>query len=115
MSKTAKTKSARIRESLSHPIIDGDGHIMELGPVIMDYLKQSAGPRVARRFEKIMTKDGGPWGWYAQSEKQRRDHEAALARLTGAGAIPLTVEMILFEWTLNADSAEFKSILPIVK
>lgn len=73
MSKTAKTKSARIRESLNHPIIDGDGHIIELGPVILDYLKQSAGPRVARRFEKIMTKDGGPWGWYAQSAKQRRD------------------------------------------
>ena len=73
MSKTAKTKSARIRESLSHPIIDGDGHVMELGPVILDYLKQSAGPRVARRFEKLMTRDGGPWGWYAQSEKQRRD------------------------------------------
>ncbi len=70
------TSSARIRSTLNHPIIDGDGHIVELSPVVLDYLKQVAGTRVARRYETLMTKGGGPWGWYAMNDKQRREWRA---------------------------------------
>ena len=64
--------SAAVRARLDHPVIDGDGHIVEMNPVLLDYLKQVAGARVARRYEKMMTTGGGPWGWYAQSDGQRR-------------------------------------------
>lgn len=35
--------AARIREKLGHPVIDGDGHIIESESVFLDYLKQVAG------------------------------------------------------------------------
>ncbi len=34
-----RTRSARIREQLGHPVIDGDGHIVELLPVFLDYVR----------------------------------------------------------------------------
>ena len=37
------TPSARIRENLDHPLIDGDSHIIEYTPVLMDYIRESGG------------------------------------------------------------------------
>ena len=34
----AATKSARIREQLDHPVIDADGHVLELLPVFADFV-----------------------------------------------------------------------------
>jgi predicted TIM-barrel fold metal-dependent hydrolase len=76
MTKSTTADSARIRSRLKHPIVDGDGHIVELNSVILDYLKQVAGGRVARRYELLMTEGGGPWGWYAMNAKERRDWHA---------------------------------------
>ncbi|MBM3504401.1 MAG: amidohydrolase [Alphaproteobacteria bacterium] len=76
MSRSTATESARIRAKLKHPIVDGDGHIVETGPVLLDYLKQVGGSRLAKRYETLMTKDGGPWGWYAMNAKERRDWRA---------------------------------------
>ena len=72
MSYRAKLSSAEVRAGLSHPVIDSDGHVVELQPVLREYIAQVAGQRVAKRFERIMTTGGGPWGWYAQTWKQRR-------------------------------------------
>ncbi len=72
MTRRAKLRSADVRARLSHPVIDSDGHVIELQPVLREYIAQVAGPRVANRFERIMTTGGGPWGWYAQTWKQRR-------------------------------------------
>ena len=33
------SRSARIREQLDHPVIDGDGHIVELLPVFLDFVR----------------------------------------------------------------------------
>jgi hypothetical protein len=33
----ASTRSARIREQLGHPVIDGDGHVIEHLPVFADF------------------------------------------------------------------------------
>ena len=30
--------SAAVRARLDHPVIDGDGHIVEMNPVLLDYL-----------------------------------------------------------------------------
>ncbi len=42
------------------------------------------------------------------------DHEVALRRLEGAGAIPTTTEAILFEWCRTADHPSFQSVRRLV-
>ena len=54
--KEGKTSAARIREKIGHPIIDADGHVVETPIVLLDYVKEIAGPEVAARYEKK-----GPW------------------------------------------------------
>ncbi len=47
MASISKSKSALVRERLSHPVIDSDGHQVEYGPRLRDYIKDLAGPRIA--------------------------------------------------------------------
>ncbi len=42
--------SKEIRARLGHPVIDADGHYIEFGPSIIDYLRTVAGQRVADAF-----------------------------------------------------------------
>jgi predicted TIM-barrel fold metal-dependent hydrolase len=35
----AATRSSRLREELGYPVLDGDGHIVELTPVFLDYVR----------------------------------------------------------------------------
>jgi len=48
------TKAAKVRGQISHPIIDADGHLVELGPVLDDellsYLEEAGGPRLRDRY-----------------------------------------------------------------
>jgi hypothetical protein len=43
------------------------------------------------------------------------DHQAALQRLTQAGAVISTTEMALFELMKRADSTEFKEVSKLIK
>ena len=43
-------KSKTLHDRLSHPVIDADGHYLEFGPSILDYLKRVAGDKVAATF-----------------------------------------------------------------
>jgi predicted TIM-barrel fold metal-dependent hydrolase len=43
--------SAALRARLSHPVIDSDGHWVEFGPDLMDYLKEVGGSRAADGFK----------------------------------------------------------------
>jgi hypothetical protein len=36
MAKATTTKSATVRSQLSHPVVDADGHLVELLPVLDD-------------------------------------------------------------------------------
>ena len=45
-----------MRQKVGHPIVDGDGHVVETPMVLLDYVKQIAGANVAARYEKM-----GPW------------------------------------------------------
>lgn len=64
----APSRSAEIRASLSHPIIDADGHLAEYVPTFLDYLRQVSGPDLTQRFENAMRTSG----WYAMTPEQRR-------------------------------------------
>jgi predicted TIM-barrel fold metal-dependent hydrolase len=43
-------KSKAIHDRLGYPVIDADGHYLEFGPSILEYMKDVAGPRVADAF-----------------------------------------------------------------
>jgi len=42
---------ARIRASIDHPIVDGDGHLLELMPMVFDIVRDIAGEDVMRRLQ----------------------------------------------------------------
>jgi predicted TIM-barrel fold metal-dependent hydrolase len=50
------TRSAQIRAGLSHPIIDADGHFVELAPLLnqemLTYLEEMGGPEVRDRYAR---------------------------------------------------------------
>ena len=48
------TDSSELRDSLDHPVIDGDGHIIESRFVLPDFLKKVGGPDIVKRFEKAV-------------------------------------------------------------
>jgi len=50
--KKRATDSSRLRETLDHPVIDVDGHIIESRFVLPDFLKQVGGADLVKRFEK---------------------------------------------------------------
>lgn len=50
----------------------------------------------------------------AVASRHAIDRETALARLWGAGAIPVTSEAVLFEWCRSADHPAFQSVRRLV-
>ncbi|MBT3307064.1 MAG: hypothetical protein HN377_11365, partial [Alphaproteobacteria bacterium] len=54
----APTRAAEIRISIGHPVIDGDGHLVEAPATILDYVKQVAGPDVAARYNDAVRRPG---------------------------------------------------------
>lgn len=63
--------SRDIRRRLDHPIVDGDGHFMEVEPVLLDYLKQVAGPDLVKRYVAMLDRGKG-FGWHGMNWEQRR-------------------------------------------
>jgi predicted TIM-barrel fold metal-dependent hydrolase len=51
MAVTSQSRSADIRAKLGHPIIDSDGHLIEILPVLLDFVKQVGGADMVKRFE----------------------------------------------------------------
>lgn len=54
MTATDSLTAAEVRRRVGHPIVDGDGHFLELMPLVNDeitsYLEESGGPALAERF-----------------------------------------------------------------
>ena len=65
-----KSKSQIVRESLDHPIIDADAHMLEVEPVLMDYIKDVGGATMVKRYVDMLA-DGKFWGWYHASPEER--------------------------------------------
>ncbi len=55
-----QTKAAKVRSAVGHPIIDADGHLVELGPILDDellaYLEQAGGRELRDRYLAGMAK-----------------------------------------------------------
>ena len=69
-----KPTIAKIRERLDHPVIDSDGHLMELQPVAMEYIARAAGVDVAKRIveQQRSTSLSGEWYGLSQAERMSR-------------------------------------------
>ena len=57
------SKSAKVRSQLKHPVVDADGHWLELQPIFADYLADYAGAKMADRYRAEMAKSVG-YNWY---------------------------------------------------
>lgn len=75
MAPTKPPTSAReIRARWGHPIIDADGHLVEYDPLVAQFMRDVAGPRIAEALAKRFVRGGfGPvaWEWYGLSPEQR--------------------------------------------
>jgi len=58
-----------VREKLSHPVIDADGHWAELYPVFFDYIREVSGNAVLEKFRSSYSRRVAPW--YEASAKDR--------------------------------------------
>ena len=43
-----------IRARLDHPVIDGDGHLIEFTPTVRDFMAEDAGEEIAKRFDQVV-------------------------------------------------------------
>jgi len=76
MGAASTSRSAEIRANLNHPVVDADGHYIEVTPVLLDYIQQVGGSGAIERYgEYFVSKD-----WIALSPDVRRS--------TGVTAIP---------------------------
>ena len=67
---------ARIRAQIDHPIVDGDGHIIEYLPLVRDILVELAGPALAERFDLVVAS-----GRLTQALSPAQRRELALMRV----------------------------------
>jgi predicted TIM-barrel fold metal-dependent hydrolase len=49
----AISEAARIKEQLKHPIVDADGHWIEPRPILLEFLRDVAGPTVTDKYLKL--------------------------------------------------------------
>ncbi len=67
-----KSKSASVRERLSHPIIDSDGHVAEFEPAFFEALREVGGARMVERC-KSLADSPFSFRWYRVSHDERRE------------------------------------------
>jgi len=62
MATEKRSAAAQLRARLDHPVIDLDGHWVEFGPQLNDYLKLVGGSKALEGFKSRPTEDG-VMGW----------------------------------------------------
>ena len=67
------SRSLKVRESLDHPVIDADGHMLELFPVMFDYVKQVGGPDMTEATWAAFRRQNNR-SWYDMTPDERRFH-----------------------------------------
>jgi predicted TIM-barrel fold metal-dependent hydrolase len=92
---TPKLDAAGVHAKVGHPIVDGDGHVLEARLTILDYVKKIAGPEMALKFENMehpwTHQDVQPIFWGMPSGPHSLDRATAMlpklfkARLDEAG------------------------------
>ena len=73
MQRNGESRSFQIRKTLDHPVIDTDGHMIEVFSVMFDYLKQVGGPEMTEQAWASFRRQNSI-GWYDMNPDQRRFH-----------------------------------------
>ena len=60
-----------IRERLDHPVIDSDGHLVEVRPVAMEYIAAAGGADIVERFSEEQRSTFLSRDWYGLSDGRR--------------------------------------------
>ena len=60
-----------IRERLDHPVIDSDGHLVEVRPVAMEYIAAAGGADIIERFREEQRSTFLSRDWYGLSDDER--------------------------------------------
>ena len=51
---TPSDEVRKIRKRIDHPIVDADGHLIEVIPLLIDFIREEAGQRIADRFQALV-------------------------------------------------------------
>jgi len=62
---------AKLREQLDHPVVDSDGHLVEVRPVAMEYIQRAGGSDIARRFTEEQRATFLSRDWYGLTDAER--------------------------------------------
>ena len=57
-----QTKSEKVRSQLKHPVVDSDGHWLELHPVYEDYLAEIGGAKATDQYRQAVKNAPGYGG-----------------------------------------------------
>ncbi len=76
MSGAPASRSAEIRARLTHPVVDADGHYIEVSPVLLDYVQQVGGSGAVEDYVQYFASRD----WIAMSPDARR--------ISGVSAMP---------------------------
>jgi hypothetical protein len=60
-----------LRAGLDHPVIDSDGHLVEVRPVAMEYIERAGGSGIAQRFTEEQRATFLSRDWYGLSDTER--------------------------------------------
>ena len=77
---TTQTRAAAVRSRLAHPVVDADGHFVELGPLLDDeivaYLEEEGGAELRDRYRANQT---GPFDTSVESSAVRTFSNSAFS------------------------------------
>lgn len=73
MTQSKESSGRRVRRGLKHPVIDADGHWLELQPIFLDYLAQVAGGKLADQYATHAASHLG-FDWYRMTPDERMRH-----------------------------------------
>ncbi|OUM03961.1 amidohydrolase family protein [Variovorax sp. JS1663] len=79
LSRVQASRSAAIKASLQHPVIDTDVHVNDYAPVLEDYIQHYGGSKLVDALRKALggrfvTRTGGGKDWYQQTAEERQYH-----------------------------------------
>ena len=108
MALAQESPSAALRSRLGHPVIDGDGHIVELGPVMAEYVKEVGGASVLERYAQRPTlKHSQQWTTATGTLQERRDRWVAMGPWWGGSTDAVERATVLAPRLLNDRLDEF--------
>ncbi|WP_077000336.1 amidohydrolase family protein [Variovorax sp. KK3] len=84
LSRVQASRSAAVKASLQHPVIDTDVHVNDYAPVLEDYIQHYGGNKLVDALRKALggrfvTRTGGGKDWYQQTPEERQYHRTLRA------------------------------------